>query len=285
MKAGVEFLGFASVALVAHLAVFSMSAPEGGTDAGGASGTAEGTEIALPMAGIDPHLAALVRQWEEPVTPPPAPPAPLAAPPGMPPPEVTRPADDAPALPALPRAMSAPTGSAQAPQAETRTPQLFDTPEAPPRTRPRARPAQPPAPQRAESASRPRTAPTAEAPRNSAAPASRAQGSAQGTGGQGQAQSRSGSGSDATLLAQWGGGIRAAIQRQQRSPATSARGTVQVQLQVASDGRLSGVRVTSSSGHTALDRAAVQAVQRARLPQAPSGIGGTHAFNLPLTWR
>ncbi|MCH8467768.1 MAG: energy transducer TonB [Roseinatronobacter sp.] len=40
--------------------------------------------------------------------------------------------------------------------------------------------------------------------------------------------------------------------------------------------------MTQSSGKSALDNAAMRAVQRARLPRAPAGLSGSHQFNLPL---
>ncbi len=290
MKAGMEFLGFTSVALVAHLAMFSLAQPESGQDAGGAGGSTEGGAVSIPLTGADPQLAALVRQWEEPLVQPPAPPAPMAPPQAAPPPDMPRPTESAPAaLPALPQAMQAPRDHAPPPPAETQTPQLYATPEELPQTRPRPRPERSAPQQRPQPPAQASPAqPVAPSPTPSpapSAPSSRAQGADQGQGGQGGAETRSGSDNDATLLAQWGGSIRAAIQRQQRGPGTSARGTVQVQLQVSSDGRLVGARVVSGSGNAALDRAAMQAVQRARLPRAPSGIRGTHGFNLPLTWR
>ena len=38
-------------------------------------------------------------------------------------------------------------------------------------------------------------------------------------------------------------------------------------------------------GETALDRAAIEAVQRARLPAAPAGLDGAYQFNLPVQFR
>ncbi len=264
MRPGLEFLGFASLAAVAHLAVFAATLPDG-MDAGGAGGAHEVT-VAAPLAAADAEIAALVKRWETP---------PQLRTPAAPAQAVPR-AELAPALPVaepqtpqLPHsvplpAIPAPDTHARAPVAP---PALFDMPERRDTPRPRARPL-------------PRQAAPAAPPAQRAA----GQGAAQQRG-QGQARETSGAASSASALAHWGGGIRAAIQRQQRSPAARARGTVHLRLQVSADGQLAGVSVTQGSGNAALDQAAVQAVQRARLPRAPQGVSGTHQFNLPLSYR
>jgi protein TonB len=87
-------------------------------------------------------------------------------------------------------------------------------------------------------------------------------------------------------MGQWGGAIRARIERQKRYPAgTRAQGTVHLVLDVGGDGRLMGVAVTRSSGDARLDAAAVSAVRRARLPAAPDRLPGSrHRFNLPVAF-
>jgi protein TonB len=176
---------------------------------------------------------------------------------------VTRPAPpDAPRAPqiaALPHVDRAPP-AAQAPP--------------PPATRPRARPARPadPAP------------PSAPA---------RAQEVARGTGGAqagGQAEAsppaRIDAATRASLMGQWGGTIRARIERHKRYPAgTRATGTAHLVLDIAADGRLLGVGLRRSSGDPRLDAAAVTAVRRARLPAAPGRLpGARHRFNLPVAF-
>jgi len=267
MKVGVEFLGFASVSLVAHLAVFAATAPEGAESGG--SGGAQDMTIAAPLGAADAHLAALVRQWDKPVHVP-QPEDPTALPPRI---------DSAPQLPNAPDAASSPRqapplprlpDAGGVPQITAEVPALFDTPQTRDTPRPRARPE----PQRA--------APQARA----APPAARASGQAnQAQSGSGRAAQQSGASIDANALAQWGGSIRAAIQRRQVDPGTRARGTVHLRLQVNADGRLVSVGVAQSSGNATLDQAASRAVQRASLPRAPSGIVGTHHFNLPLSYR
>lgn len=261
MKAGVEFIGFASVSLVAHLAVFAATAPEG-AESGGSDGAQEMT-ITAPLGAADADLAALVRQWDKPVQiqqpedptalPPrsdPAPQMPIA-------PDAASSLRQAVPLPRLPDAEGMPQISAEVPA-------LFDRPQTRDTPRPRARPE----------------------PKRAAPPAARASGQAnQAQSGSGRAVQQSGSSTDANALAQWGGSIRAAIQRRQVDPGTRARGTVHLRLQVSADGRLVSVGVAQSSGNTVLDQAASRAVQRASLPRAPSGIVGTHHFNLPLSYR
>lgn len=88
----------------------------------------------------------------------------------------------------------------------------------------------------------------------------------------------------ANAQAQWGGQIRQRIARAQRYPAgTSATGVVKLRITVARTGRLAKATVVASSGNARLDRAALQAVQRARLPAAPDALrNASYSFNLPL---
>jgi protein TonB len=88
-----------------------------------------------------------------------------------------------------------------------------------------------------------------------------------------------------SLMARWGGGIRAAIERSLR-PAGGPGGTTRLRLTVTADGRLAGAAIAASSGHAALDRAALAAVRAARYPPAPRGLPpGSYTFTLPLTQR
>lgn len=179
-----------------------------------------------------------------------------------------------------PERSSEPAGAALP---DTAPPPPLPTAQAPERSpHPPARPAPHPAPQ----ASRPH--PPA-APPASAAPAQRASGTgAQGHEGQaGQARQTSQAGVDTGgLMAQWGGAVRAAVQRQQRHPShTRTGGTVLLRLDVHSDGRLLGVALQQTSGHAALDQAAIDAVRRAQIPPAPQGLNGSFQFNLPVRFR
>ncbi|MFP7571238.1 TonB family protein [Marivita sp. S2033] len=90
----------------------------------------------------------------------------------------------------------------------------------------------------------------------------------------------------AAAQAQWGAGIRAAIARAQRYPnGTRASGVAKLQITVSPSGQTSGVRLISSSGDSRLDRAAISAVTRARLPRAPKELkDASYRFNLPLSF-
>lgn len=270
MRTGFEFAGFASVSLVAHMAIFSATAPDG--MASGGEGGAEALTIAAPIAGADAALAALVRQWDAPVQMV-EPDAPRDAPaPPEPAPDVTTPRIDAPGLPPVP-ALNVPKADT-APQIAAEVPQLFtmpatrETPRPPPRPEPR------------------QAAPAPHASQQAAPRAARAAGQgAQAQRGEGRAAQASGTAPSASQLAQWGGAIRAAIQRRQSRPVTRARGTVHLRLQVSAEGRLFSVSVAQGSGDSSLDQAALRAVQGASLPRAPAGISGTHHFNLPLSYQ
>lgn len=272
MKPAVEFLGFTSAALLVHLAVFAATAPDG-TASGGDGGRNE-VSMAAPLGAANAELVAMVRKWDTPVTlaapvVAPSQPVPADAPPALP--IATLPDDSVPRLTAP---LSAPPPAQDLPDVAGNVPPLFATPADRPTTRPRQRPD----PQR--------SAPAPQQPQTAAPRAQRAAGQgSQGQRGEGRAQTQSGTANSASALAEWGGQIRTAIQRQQRSPGARARGTVQLRLQVRADGQLAGVSLAQSSGNGALDQAAVQAVQRARLPRAPSGVSGTHHFNLPLSYR
>ncbi len=88
------------------------------------------------------------------------------------------------------------------------------------------------------------------------------------------------------LMAQWGNNIRAAVERRKRYPSnTRARGKVVLTVAVSSSGALSSVKVRRSSGHTALDQAAITAVRRTRFKAAPKGLkAGVHHFSLPISF-
>ncbi len=267
MRATAELLGFGTVALVAHLAAFAAIAPDG-TAAGGASGE-NAVTVAAPIGAADPALAALVRRWDAPVSVG-APPEPFAPPdPGTPPDALQALAPQA--LPELP-GMVAPKVESAPRVPVPDLPQIFALPQTPPEVRPRAR-------------LDPKANTASPAPRASP-PAQRASGQgARAQSGQGAAQVQSGGGYSASALAEWGGRIRASVQRAQTRPRTNASGVVRLRLAVTAGGQLAGVSITGSSGNAALDQAALRAVQRARLPRAPDGVSGTHQFNLPVGFR
>ncbi|MCK0149079.1 energy transducer TonB [Marivita sp. S6314] len=91
----------------------------------------------------------------------------------------------------------------------------------------------------------------------------------------------------AQAQASWGAKIRSSVARAQRYPnGTRARGTVKLQISVSPAGRVVGVSVVQSSGDRRLDKAALAAVKRARLPRAPKGLtAASYRFNLPLSFK
>jgi len=220
-------------------------------------------------------------------TPPAAPVALMQAPeptpdlPGLPQPADLPPPPASPETPTLAGLFDRTERVSEAPDAalpDTAPPPPLTVAQPPERSpHPPARPAPRPEPQ----ASRPRPATTAPAQRAAGTGAQRHDGQS------GQASQTSRAQADAGgLVAQWGGAVRAAVQRQQRHPAgTRAGGTVLLRLDVHSDGRLLGVALQQSSGHAALDQAALDAVRRTRIPAAPQGLDGSFRFNLPVRFR
>jgi protein TonB len=92
------------------------------------------------------------------------------------------------------------------------------------------------------------------------------------------------SGQRKSLMAKWGARIRSQVERRKRSPAGGAKGTVVLRLKVARSGHLQSVSVRKSSGHSALDAAAIAAVKRVRkFPAAPKGLTDqSYGFSLPI---
>jgi protein TonB len=88
------------------------------------------------------------------------------------------------------------------------------------------------------------------------------------------------------LMATWGRGIQRAIARQSVQGRGLPKGTVLLVLSVETNGRIASIRLGRSSGHDTLDKAAIAAVGRARLPAAPKGMAtGRHVFTLPVASR
>ena len=83
---------------------------------------------------------------------------------------------------------------------------------------------------------------------------------------------------------QWGAKVRAAVERAKRYPSgTRASGTTRLNVRLNPAGQVVAVSVLQSSGDARLDRAAQRAVQRARLPRAPSDLTeASYAFGLSL---
>lgn len=84
---------------------------------------------------------------------------------------------------------------------------------------------------------------------------------------------------DPAMLAAYGRELAGALATQQRYPRIALlrqwQGTALLQLELAADGRLLGVRVLASSGHDTLDRQALDMVRAAiPLPAMPAALAG-----------
>lgn len=96
---------------------------------------------------------------------------------------------------------------------------------------------------------------------------------------------------DAVALAAYGRELAGAVATQQRYPRIALlrqwQGTAVLQLELAADGRLLGVRVTSSSGHDTLDRQALDMVRAAvPLPSMPAALTGRPlTVEVPVVFR
>ncbi|PTE14940.1 TonB family protein [Pseudogemmobacter blasticus] len=102
------------------------------------------------------------------------------------------------------------------------------------------------------------------------------------------ADAGAGAASETDLKTAWGGKIRSRIEARKSTPrsAAGATGTVKVQLVVARSGKLLSASVVASSGHAALDQAALAAVRAAgRFPAAPKGLAkDSYSFTLPMRY-
>ncbi|WP_102224434.1 energy transducer TonB [Acidimangrovimonas sediminis] len=271
---------FGTLALALHLVLFA-AAPE--EQAGISSSGAGGTDVASLQAA-SASVAEQVTQYDRIPEPAPKVDAPAAPPqvqmPQMDAPDLPRLAEAAPEAPPTPAQPAAPTATAEAPP---------PSPEAPP---PPPEPTPPPKP-------RPKPEPPPKAKPKPAAKVHRAQDHdsaaerAAGAGGGASAGDRSNArvstlsaGQERSLRAQWGAAIRARIERAKRYPSAAgwASGSATVQLSIARNGQLAGVRLIRSSGNPALDQAAVEAVQRAgHFPNAPDGLTDrAYAFSLTI---
>ncbi|MBZ4021470.1 hypothetical protein CKO11_03200 [Rhodobacter sp. TJ_12] len=157
--------------------------------------------------------------------------------------------------------------------------------------------AQAPVPPKVQPAQKAPARPVAKPAQKPAPPAQvrHAQSRAKGTGGgrhagkAGQAaQAALSPGQEQSLQRQWGARLRAQVERRKSYPAAAGRaaGTVVVQLRVRRDGQLLSASVARSAGHSALDAAALRAVQRAgRFPPAPKGLTkAAYGFALQITF-
>lgn len=246
----------------AALALIAGPLPSGAVAAG------DGGADLVTLAPVSGDLTALVAAWETPPTVAPAPePPPLPETPTAPTPL---------AMPDLPPASSAPPAPPKPVPAEAAPPPP-DAPPPPPAEKPKPKP------------EAPKPQPRPEPPKPAPQPAATAQGTggsgAAGQSGQAQAGTASSAGQEEALAA-WGADIRARIERRKTYPrgADGATGTVTLVITVSPRGQLLGASVAASSGHDALDAAALKAVKNAgRLPRAPAGVAADgHSFRFRL---
>jgi len=305
MRAAVQIPLFALLALGLHvLGVAIWTASKGGGESEGAGG-----DSLISIEAATPQLASLVESWEAPpdvtqtVTAPAtdpvdtftAPEAPRAEtrPQALPDLAAPIPAQaDAPPEPMPLPALVASVSAAQAlpePAATETAPAAPSEPEPAPPQQTQTTPA-PQAPPSPPDGRPPRPAEQSR-PASAAAPAQRAAGS----GGKAQAGDRNtaptatlSAGDRRSLMTDWGGQIRALIERHKRFPDAAKRnGRVVLNVRVNRDGALQGVAIQKSSGDAALDAAALDAVRRAApFPPAPKTLPGpTFLFALPISFR
>lgn len=130
--------------------------------------------------------------------------------------------------------------------------------------RPKSRPAQPPAP-------KPQTQKITQ--KASGVSASKTTNKSAGSVKQPTKPATASKGDSKKAVAQWGSGVRSAIERKKRYPrGTNASGSVTVSLTVSHAGKLLGVKLVKGSGVAALDNAALKAVKAARFPAAPKSV-------------
>lgn len=269
-----EAATFLGIATALHVGVWTLGAGPDGATSSGSIGQQQ-----VSIAAATQAQSAMVAQW-------------------------TRPPDTATKLARLPNApVVAGTLAPRLPQstlqppaanrsvAAMETPKVASLPEIDTTT------PKPPAPmEETREAVRPKprpaslTAQPSEAPRDVARQKQTAKGNAnhsqQGTKGRSDLNSTAAAATNA-LRAQWGSAIYAQVRRHMRYPrGTTQSGTAKLALQIASNGKLSDLRLTRSSGNAELDRAALRAVSRAgRFAKAPKGLSGdSHKFSLSLTF-
>ncbi|KPP83540.1 MAG: Periplasmic protein TonB [Rhodobacteraceae bacterium HLUCCO07] len=298
MRRYLEGSFFLGVALAVHVAVWSS------TPRTGVVGAGEGGDDLLSVQASNAGIEVLVETWDSPpeatmeaetaLSEPrdvammapemPATPDTRAAPAATQPPKPLIVQPDAPALPGYQPPPPAPAPPEPEPSAET-PPETDTAPHAD--IRPVARPVTPPQPQ-----AEPKQNTEKPAKKQSSASAASMARKAQGTGGN-AARGDSGQAEVATLsksqrqslMAQWGGQIRARVAR--RAPRGAGRGTAIVTISVSGNGALLAVNLAKSSGNPRIDRLAVAAVRNAgQFPAAPAELGvESHRFNLPVKSR
>lgn len=274
MRRALEVPLFAGLALGLHLAAFAMLGDSAGAVAAGAGGAA-----AVSIEAADAGLVALVAQWDRP---PLALPAPELALPPQTPPQIASPAPPPPAPVAAPPRLPTPGIALPAPPDAPPDAPVAASP--PPREARKPEPKPDPKPETVKP--NPKTAPAAVSQ-----PAQRATGSGGGASAGQAGRATAGTLSPAqanAAKASWGAAIRAKVERRKSYPPAAGRasGRVLLSLSVSRTGALQSVSVATSSGHPALDAAALRAVRAAgRFAAAPKGLdAASYSFTLPISF-
>ena len=264
MKTLFEFTGFLAAALAAHVAILpSIGEGPAASQGGGGAGS-------ITLVASSGNLTDLVAQWSKPPL--------VAQAVTMTAPQMPAPAATQASLSSVAPAMAVPVLPSSA--AQEPLPQIDLTAAPPPSD---VAPSVSPRPK-----GRPETPKQARAPARAAETASgTGRNASSGTASAAPRAAAAASGTSPAALSQWGGAIRNSIERGKRYPrGTRASGVVRLSIRVGTNGALAGVAIAGSSGDAALDRAALTAVQRARLPAAPNGVAtGSQTFTLPMTFR
>lgn len=92
-------------------------------------------------------------------------------------------------------------------------------------------------------------------------------------------------GGKATALSAYVGKIHGALQRSKASTANGGVGQVTLGFTLNANGKLIDREVITSSGIAALDKAAVEWLERADFPPLPGLLGSGQRFNVPLTFK
>ena len=145
-----------------------------------------------------------------------------------------------------------------------------------------------PKPQQAERPKRAKPAPQQTESRAVSRAAGTGGGAQAGAGGP-DAQASLSAGTEKSLLSKWGATIRARVERRKSYPSAAGRaaGTVTVALTVGRGGELLAATLGHSSGHPALDQAALAALRKAGpFPPAPKGLDKqSYSFSLAIKFQ
>lgn len=273
MKALLEATSFGLLAVALHAAALLISDRAGGSQSGGAGGTA-----LISLSGSSPQVAETLSKWE---TPPPASQTITA----LPPPNTA----DAPPVPAMPQAPTA-TALAKSDPSNLAAPALPSGPSVDTATF-----TPPPAPSPSpKTKAAPEKTPLTKATTAATPSAAAASQKAAGSGGASQAGTATTSAiatlspaRKATLTSQWGARIRAKIERQKRFPrGAQGDGRVIIRLTLSREGQLIQSGIARSSGVAAFDKAALRAVSSVRrFPTAPQGLTReSYSFDVPISF-